>query len=139
MEVKSKKSPAGCLTYSLFWISSKSIPAGLPAAESLSMNTKSGCSQSSLTGEEVVFLPISCVLWLWLCGCAGCCQQRGRGGGECPLPSPILPGQIRQRVCEKEEEEEVDRDHVSTHLSLPSLPPAPYKPHCTPGMGDTPV
>lgn len=43
--------------------------------------------------------------------------------GALPHPPPVLPGQIRQRVCEgrRGEKEEVDRDHVS----VPSVPPFP--------------
>lgn len=75
---------------------------------------------------KACFSPISCVLWL--CGCGWCCQERGRGGGECPVASPtlfppVLPGQIRQRLCDRRggEEEEVDRANVS----VPSVPPFP--------------
>lgn len=75
-------------------------------------------------GIGCFFAHILRALALWLCRVLPEKRERWwRMPGALPHPPPVLPAQIRQRVCEgrRGEKEEVDRDHVS----VPSVPPFP--------------
>lgn len=114
----------------LCWISSKSGPAGLPAAaRSLSMSVASAALRPASQGNSLAFFcPYPAIG-----GCvsaAGAARKKGEvvANARCP-PPPVLPAQIRQRLSEGRRGVRRRRRRRSTgtmcpsHLSLPPHPP----------------
>lgn len=126
---------------SLCWISGKSSPAGLPAAESLSMSTASAALAPASQGNNLFFCPYPACLGS--AAVLGAARKEGEVVANARCPPPSSPSSYPLRLGR----ESVRGGGVSrrrstgtmcqSHLSLPSLPPAPHKPRSTMGLGNT--